>query len=157
FVRNRCGWTQPTRAVADPEEREDRERQRTSMTIMRFVGSITITAAVCATLCAGCGASGASPTRPHSVAETTRAFSRHGLKLQRVPLPMLRARGVTYLVGVGTAVEVRVYRSAARVNDVGAILVLGSGTPTARRSRNVVVTWFGKEDPRVAAALKDLR
>ena len=104
----------------------------------------------------GCGNAPSHSLGVHSVAETKRAFARHGIVLIAAPPPA--SLGATFLISVMPVVNVEVYptidqaRAASRT-----AFVLGSGTPATSQRRNVAITWVGKEDKRVTAALNDLR
>jgi hypothetical protein len=103
----------------------------------------------------GCGDAGGGP-RPYSVAQTRAAFARHGIRLTRLP-PMLQPdRDRTELGSDGPSLEVTVYSSVAAAAH-GTFFLLGEGKPHSEVRRNVLVAWLGREGPRVAAALRDLR
>jgi hypothetical protein len=107
----------------------------------------------------GCGSGDPRPTRPYTLAETTRAFARHGIELERAPAPFDRTRGVIHLFASLRSLDVRIFPTVQRASSIEGrtVFVLGSGKPTRRQRRNVVISWTGVEDARVAAALSELR
>ena len=135
-----------------------RSRRCAILTSMKAGASIAVVAGLIFALSA-CGNGDRRSTKPYTLAETTKAFARHGIELERPPGRLGRARGVIHLFASLPSLDVRVFPTIERASspEGRTVLILGGGKPTLRQRRNVVITWTGIEDRRVAATLSDLR